>query len=232
MNFTELAIRILLAFLVLFTLTRIMGRKEISQLTFFNFVSAIAIGTIGGAIVTDSTFSIQNGVLALVGWSILTIAMGLLDIKSKQARKVIEGEPVIIIKKGKIMEEQLRKQRLDIDELRAMLRKKDVFSLEEVEYAIFETDGSLSVMKKELKQPLTKSDMKVTSQTHSIYPIATEIISDGMIINKNLAELKIEEKWLEQQLKEAGIDSISDVFYAEIQPDGKLYIDKRNDFLH
>jgi uncharacterized membrane protein YcaP (DUF421 family) len=232
MNITELSIRILLAFLVLFTLARIMGRKEISQLTFFNFVSAISVGTIGGAIVTDSTFSIRNGVFALVGWSILTIAMGLLDIKSKQARKLIEGEPVILMKKGMIMEDQLRKQRLDIDELRAMLRKKDVFSLEEVEYAIFETDGTLSVMKKELKQPLTKSDTNVTSQSHSIYPIATEIISDGMIINKNLAELKIEEKWLEQKLKDAGIDSISDVFYAEIQPDGKLYIDKRNDFLH
>ncbi|MHC0035423.1 DUF421 domain-containing protein [Pseudoneobacillus sp. C159] len=232
MGIAELSIRILLAFLVLFTLTRMMGRKEISQLTFFNFVSAIAIGTIGGAIVTDSALSIRNGVLGLIGWSILTIAMGLLDIKSKQARKVIEGEPVIVVKKGKIMEDQLRKQRLDMDELRAMLRKKEVFSLDEVEYAIFETDGTLSVMKKEEKQPVTKKDLNIPQKSGSIDPIVTQVVSDGIILNHHLANLNLGPKWLEQKLKEAGVESVADVFYAEIQPDGKLYIDKRNDLLH
>jgi uncharacterized membrane protein YcaP (DUF421 family) len=228
----ELAVRIILSFLVLFTVTRITGRKEISQLTFFNFVSAITIGTIGGSLVTSADLSILNGVLALVGWGALTIVMGFIDIKSKKARKLLEGDPLIVIKKGMIMEQSLRKARLDIDELNVMLREKNVFSITDVDYAILETDGKLSVMKKENKQPLTRSDLRINNSKEQIIPLSTEVVSDGIINKKNLSELNLDEKWLEQELQKSGIQSVSDVFYAEIQKDGTLYIDNRNDSIH
>lgn len=90
----ELFIRIILSFVSLLVLARIMGRKEISQMTFFNFVSAITIGTIGGALITDPNFTIWEGV-SLIGWSLLTLAMGIVDIKYQKSRKVIEGEPIM-----------------------------------------------------------------------------------------------------------------------------------------
>jgi uncharacterized membrane protein YcaP (DUF421 family) len=232
MSITELFIRILLSFLVLFVLTRIIGRKEISQMTFFNFASAITIGTLGGSLVTDNSLTIQNGVIALVGWSIFTIVMGYIDIKFKKARIVIEGEPEIVIKDGQIMENALRKSRLDIDALRVMLRKKEVFSLSDVEYAIFETDGKLSVMKKEKKQPVTRSDMNIYKTTKKIFPLATEVVSDGSINKKNLSKLNLDTEWLEQQLRQMGVNSISDIFYAEVQTDGTLFIDKKSDSIH
>lgn len=216
----------------LLALTRIIGRKELSQMTFFNFVSGISIGTIGASLAIDSTLSIRNGVLALVGWSAFTIVLGLIDIKSKKTRNLIEGQPRILIKKGQIMEDELRKVRLDVDALNSLLRKKNVFAVSDVDYAIFETDGTLSVMKKEQQMPVTKSDMRIQQTQSNLYPISTEGITDGNIISTNLDKLNLDKQWLEQQIQQAGVESVSDVFYAEVQKDGSLYIDKRNDVLH
>ena len=152
MPITELILRLVIAFATLIILTRLMGRKEISQMTSFNFVSAISIGTLGASLAIDSTISITNGLLALVAWSVFTIFMSYLDIKSPKFRVAVEGEPIILIKKGQIMEDELRKVRLDIDALNSLLRKKNVFSVTDVDYAIFETDGSLSIMKKRLSK--------------------------------------------------------------------------------
>jgi len=232
MSFTELSIRILVAFFTLLILTRIMGRKEIGQLTFFNFISAIAIGTIGASIAVDQSLSLANGVYALAGWSVITIIMGFMDIKSKNVRKLITGDPVIVIKQGQIMENELRKLRIDVNTLSSLLRKKNVFSIADVDYAIFETDGKLSVMKKEEKQPATKRDLNAQTGQLNLYPISTEIISDGKLNKSNLDKLNLDENWVKQQLEQAGVHSIEDVFYAEVQKDGSLYIDNRNDVLH
>lgn len=225
MELYNLLLRVTLGFLVLFLLTRIMGRKEISQMTFFNFVSAIAIGEIAASLVVDPELSIRNGIIALAGWSFFTLLMGYVDIKSISARKLLVGEPVILIKEGKIMEQSLRKSRLDLDSLRAMLREKDVFSMEEVEYAIFETNGTLSVMKKHTQQSLTKGDMKVEKK--KVFTLPTGVVLDGNIITENLEKLDLTTEWLLQELQTAGIKSASDVFYAEIQQDGTLYIDNK-----
>lgn len=232
MTIFELSLRIILAFVTLLVLTRLMGRKELSQMTFFNFVSGIAIGTIGASLAIDSTLSIRNGLLALAGWSAITIALGFIDIKSKKARVLVEGQPRILIKQGKIMEDELRKVRLDTDALNSLLREKSIFSISEVDYAIFETDGKLSIMKKEPQQPLTKSDMGIQQTKPKVYPLATEVIADGIINISNLEKLNLTTQWLEQQLQSSGIHSVSDVFYAEVQKDGSLYIDHNNDVLH
>jgi uncharacterized membrane protein YcaP (DUF421 family) len=232
MPITELILRLVIAFATLIILIRLMGRKEISQMTSFNFVSAISIGTLGASLATDSTISITNGLLALVAWSVFTIFMSYLDIKSPKFRVAVEGEPRILIKKGQIMEDELRKVRLDIDALNSLLRKKNVFSVTDVDYAIFETDGSLSIMKKEAKQTLTKSDIHIDQTNVSISPIPTSVISDGEIKQENLKKLNLDRQWLERQLKLSGVESISEVFYAEIQKDGTLYIDYKNDVLH
>jgi uncharacterized membrane protein YcaP (DUF421 family) len=229
----ELSIRLILSFILLLSLTRFMGRKEISQMTFFNFVSAIALGTLGASLAIDSTISVRNGVLALGGWTIFTVVMGFIDLKSKGFRKAVEGIPRVVIRKGEIMDAELRKVRLDLDALNVLLRKKNVFSLTEVDYAIFETDGTLSVMKKEKHQPLTKGD----KQTYPLSPssqiaIPTPLIEDGKLVMKNLRELNLDEHWVKAQLTSLGIPEVSDVFYGEIQKDGTLAVDPYNDVVN
>ncbi len=231
MGSIELLLRLVLTFFLLLLMARLMGRKEISQMTFFNFISAIAIGSISANFAMSQDITVRNGVIAITSWAIFTLLLGFLDIKSKGARKLIKGDPLIVIKNGKIMENALRNARLDIDSLTTLLRQKNVFSIADVDYAIFETNGKLSVMKKENNQSATKGDLNVASTTPKLYSIATEVISDGTINRKNLNDLNLNINWLEQQTHQAGIKSLDQVFYAELQPDGTLYIDKKDDIV-
>ncbi|MFC3038778.1 YetF domain-containing protein [Virgibacillus xinjiangensis] len=223
----ELILRIAIGFVVLFGLARIMGRKEISQMTFFNFASAIAIGSLAANLVVSNALSIRNGIIALTGWALFTLLMDKVDINSKRARKMLNGDPMIVVKNGMIVDDAMRKSRLDIDSLKAMLRKKDIFSLAEVDQAVFETDGKLSVLKKESNLPITKGDMNIPPSVKK-YPAATEVIADGRIISNNLEKLHLDENWLRQKLEEAGIQSTSDVFYAEVLQNGILYTDLKD----
>ncbi|MGP4062473.1 DUF421 domain-containing protein [Halobacillus sp. H74] len=232
MNIIELLIRLSLAYVTLLALTRFMGRKEISQMTFFNFVSAISIGTIGASLAIDSALSVRNGMIAIIAWSALTVTLGFIDIKSKKARQTIEGQPIILIRNGRIMDEALRKTRLDLDELGALLRKKNVFSFSEVDYAIFETDGTLSVLQNQSKQSVTKGDMHQPLNPNEIFSFPTAVIQDGKVVRKNLEKLNLDQRWLDQQLNVVGVNDVDGVFYAEVQKDGSLYIDQRNDQLH
>ena len=177
-----------------------MERKEISEMTFFNFASAISIGSIAGNLSFNHRLSIQNGIVALMIWSLLTILSGRIVIKSKKARRIIDGEPLIIIKNGKMMEKPLRKVNLDADTLMALLRQKSIFSITEVEYAIFEITGKLSVMKKEHKQPIVRGDMNIGNLQKNLSPIITGVISDGVVNMTNLDQLNLDMEWLNGQL--------------------------------
>ncbi|CDQ20718.1 DUF421 domain-containing protein [Halobacillus karajensis] len=230
MTTSEIIWRVTLSFLVLFILTRMMGRKEISQMTFFNFVSAISIGSITANLAVNANLSVRNGVIALVLWTAFTLLIAFIDIKSKRARKFTTGEPIIVIKEGRIMEDALRSTQLEIDALRTLLRQKNIFTLKDVQFAIFETSGQLSVMKYENNQPVTKKDLNILPK-NNIYPLATEVITDGKINTNNLQRLGKNKDWLYLQLQNMGIKDIDQIFYAEVLPNGSLYIDKKDDTL-
>lgn len=229
MSYFEVIIRVIYSFFVLLILTRLMGKKEISQLNVFTFITAITIGNIAASITTDRDLKILNGILGLIGWALLTILMSYFSVKSKVARKLIVGEPLILIRDGKIMENTLNKVHLDTTTLEGMLRSKDIFSLKEVEFAIFEIDGSLSVMKKQDSQKGKKGKMWKKTM---LFPTSTCVISDGEINEDALSNLNLDRKWLKEQLKKAGFNSPEPIFYAELQPDGSLYFDYRDDKIY
>ncbi|GAA0287592.1 uncharacterized membrane protein YcaP (DUF421 family) [Gracilibacillus halotolerans] len=129
MGVSELIIRIVIGFFALYLLTRLLGRKEISQMTFFNFVSGIAIGSIAADFVVNPSTSIRNGIIALVGWTLITVVLDTLDIKFKSLRRLLTGNPVIVIQEGKIIRKSLVLSRLDLDSLTTMLREKMFFRL-------------------------------------------------------------------------------------------------------
>lgn len=232
MNMVEVFSRTVGAFLVLFLLTRLMGRKQISQLTFFNYITGISIGAIAGSLSVDSSLKISSGMVSLLTWVGLTLIVGFIDMKSRKARKILIGEPVIVIKQGKVMEWQLKKLRLDMDELNHLLRGKNIFSIQDVEYAILETNGEISVLLKEGKQPLKQENLPYQLSKQPQTPIPVQIIADGKMIDENLRQLNLNRSWVDDQLKHAGTN-LAEVFYAELQQDGSLYIDKRSDhFFH
>ncbi|WP_246483974.1 YetF domain-containing protein [Heyndrickxia vini] len=233
MNILEIAARTAGSFIVLLLLTRFMGRKQISQLTFFNYITGISIGTLAATISIDRSINLAESATALIIWTLLTIFVAMLSIKSRKAKVLIDGQPKIVIKEGKIMEDTLKDLRLDTDSLRAMLRNKSIFSMKEVEYAILETNGELSILKKFEDQALSKKDLNIPSKNERINKtsIPVEIIVDGKIIHENINKLNVNKEWILDQLHQKGVHSLSNVFYAEVQENGDIFIDKRNDHL-
>lgn len=224
-DFWEMIVRTTVAFIVLLILARIMGKKQISQLTFFHYVTGITIGSIAAEISVNAETHFLNGSIALVWWALLTVLVNLLTIKSMKARKLLDDKPTILVIKGKISEQGLKKARFTLNDLNMMLREQGVFSIMDVNYAILETNGELSILKKASQEPATRQDVKAPGKEPKYIP--TEIISDGKLIKENLTELKLTEEWVYDQLKKKGIGTIEQVYYAEIQGDGSLHIDEK-----
>ncbi len=214
MDFLETISKTTLTFFVLLILTRTLGKKQLSQLTFFNYITGITIGSLAANTILNKGNNYLNDMINLIWWTVLTFLVSFLTLKSPKVRTMLEGEPTIVIKNGKILRKALKETGLNLDDLTMLLRDKDVFSIKEVDYAILEPDGKLSVLKKQ-----------ETGKTRLYVP--TEIITDGNLIKRNLEELGLDETWLYEELKAQGIYSVGHVFYAEIQEDGSLHIDKK-----
>ncbi|QVK17343.1 DUF421 domain-containing protein [Mycoplasmatota bacterium] len=215
-----------LSFLVLLLLTRSLGKKQMSQLTFFNYITGITIGSIAANIVTLEGEDFVQTISSLIWWCLLTYVVDVLVIKFPKARVFLDGEPSIVIKKGELQHKTLKKLRLDMDNLLTLMREKDVFSIMDIDYAIVEPNGELTILKKPDKQALIKKDIDIIPEPQLYMP--TQIIISGFIVRKNMKELNLSYDWLYEQLHNHGIDKVEDVFYAELQPDGSLFVDIKN----
>ncbi|MCQ6280363.1 DUF421 domain-containing protein [Bacillus sp. EB600] len=226
MNYLEVLGKVVISFTVLLLMTRMMGKKQVGQLTYFNYITGISIGAIAAAITMDRSIKLGEGFVSLISWALLTHLVAFINLKSRKARVILDGQPTIVIKNGQILEKAMAGASLNMDDLSMLLREKDIFSMKEVDYAILEPDGKLSVLKKVDQQTISKKDLHVTTVKPLYMP--TEIVVDSKVVTKTLDELNLSRNWLEMQLQQSGV-KLTDVFYAEIQSDGTLFIDKRQD---
>ncbi|RYG72141.1 DUF421 domain-containing protein [Lentibacillus lipolyticus] len=203
-------------FVALFLLVKFLGKSQLNTLTPFDFISAIILGELVGNALFEKKAGITEMAFVIVIWGALLYITELISQKYKGSRAALEGQPSIVIHKGYLMYDALKENRLDLNQLQHLLRTKDVFSLEEVEYAVFETDGTISVLKKSDYQTPTKGDMNVPPTP---VKMARTLISDGEIVYDNLQEAKLTEQWLINELKQQNIESVDEVFYAEWQED-------------
>jgi uncharacterized membrane protein YcaP (DUF421 family) len=213
-----------LAFLLLLILARFLGKKQMSQMTFFNYMTGITIGSLAANIISNNDNSLLEEILGLVWWSALTILLTYATLKSESLRTLVDGEPVILIKNGLIQKESLKATKISLVDLSMMLREHYIFSITEVDYAILEPDGQLSVLKKSSQLNLTRADMDIVTPNPMYLPC--QIITNGKIYYENLKNNNLDIKWLNDQLKTQNINNINQVLYAELQSDGSLYIDK------
>jgi uncharacterized membrane protein YcaP (DUF421 family) len=221
-------VRSIISFFTLLIFAKILGKQQISQLTFFDYVLGITIGSIAAELTTDLSTRAWPQWVGLLSWAALGYLMEYITMKWRYAAKYIEGEPTIVIMNGKIMEDAMRKMKFRVSDIMELLRNKDVFDLNEVDFAIIEPNGQLSVLKKPEHQPLTPKDMKITKKSSGI---STELIYDGIMIEENLHQLNKNKTWLMKQLKAQGIKDISEVFLATLNPAGSFYIDKYEDHI-
>jgi uncharacterized membrane protein YcaP (DUF421 family) len=213
-----------LVFFSLLIFTRILGKTQVGQLTFYEYINGITIGSIAGSIASADPEKVWSHYYDLMLFVALTYMISLVTIKSRPLRKLIEGSPTVVIDSGSIIMENMRGMRYDLDELLAQLREKGVTDISQVQYAIVETSGEMSVIKKSDYEPLTKSDLNIHLPDPKM-PI--ELIMDGEIVADNLADNDLSETWLTQQLSLRNIKHIDEVSYAVLDSKGQLFIIKK-----
>lgn len=226
LNFWEMIIRTTLSFSALLLLARLLGKKQLSQLTFFHYITGITIGSIASEIASQHETPFLDGFISLIWWTVLTLLMSYISLKFPKIRILIDDEPTMVIKDGVLLVKSLKSSRLNMDDVLMMLREQSIFSIQEVQYAVLETNGELSVLKKVGDQGATKNDVNAPIVEPIFIP--TEIIVDGIVLNKNLNELDLTEEWLFKKLRKKGINSPKEVFYAQVQTNGSLYISLYN----
>ncbi len=223
-SYLQIGSETVITFFVLLALTRLLGKKQLSHLTFFNYVTGITIGSMAANMVVLSTKDYTKDLLSLVIWCLLTIIVSYISLKSGKIRVILDGQPTIIIKHGEIDRKALKRTGVNIDDLTMLIRQYQIFSITEIDFAILEPDGRLSILKKPEYQGTQKSDLNIYPSPPTYLP--TEIITDGKLLPKNLLEVGKSRDWLKNELSRANIKEIEEVFYAEIQSDGSLFIQK------
>lgn len=223
----QIIIRSILFIFVLILMTRLLGKKQISEITFFEYISGITIGSVAGEVIMGLDRNIMHGVIAIVVFGGVTLGVDILTLKSKKLRDLIEGKGVALIQNGKIMEENLKKEKYSIDELGSLLRGKNVFNTAEVEFAVLEPNGELSVLLKKENRPVTPKDLNI-KVAHEKEP--QTIIMDGEIIDNALSDSGKNRGWLTIELDKQGV-TLENVFYAQVDAYGDLSIDLYDDQL-
>ncbi|MFZ5816410.1 MAG: YetF domain-containing protein [Bacillota bacterium] len=217
-----------LSFLVIFVVVRLLGKMEVSQGRIWNFVSAIVLGSLGATMATTGIEGLAPLAVAIITWGFLTFTVSYIALKNRSLRSILEGKPTVIIQNGKILEEQAARNRYDMDRLVAELRQKQVASLSDVEFALLEVNGNLSVIFKSQARWVTPADLNLPTPYTGL---STELIVDGQVIRQNLAQVKLTEDWLRAELALRGIDSPSEVMLATLDTRGRLYVDVHRDRL-
>lgn len=226
--YLEVLIRAVGAFAGVVFVTRLVGKSQVGQLTISDYVNGIVIGSIAAGLATDLSVNPSYYILGLAVFTALTISMQYTGLKYRPARKFFGDEPTVVIHNGQIMEKSMARMRFNVDDLMMQLREKGYFNIADVEFAIAEPSGGLSVLPKSQKMPLTPEDLSVPT---SYKGVPSELVVDGVVIKQNLYQNNLTEEWLLKELEKQGIYSLKEVVFASLDTEGKLYVDKRRDTL-
>jgi uncharacterized membrane protein YcaP (DUF421 family) len=228
-NVIDVFLQTLIAFFSILFITRILGRQQVAQLTVYEYITGITFGSIAATVATDLGQSTWGHIIGLFLFGALTLLIGYISRKNRGFSKVVQGEAVLVIQDGHILEKTLSRFHYTVDDLTHLLRKKEVFNITDVKYGILETTGELSVLKIAEKENIKVEDMNLKTTQEEL---VTDIIVTGIIIYDNLKKRGISMKWLTSQLKMMGVRDVKDIYYATLDKDKKIYIDYFNDNLN
>ena len=218
-DYLPIMTKLITAFAGLWCLTRLLGKREISQLSPFDFISAMVMGELVGNTIYDDKVTVWTLIFALAIWAVLSYLFEKIMEFGKPFRRQLEGKPELLIVDGEIDMASLRRNNIALDELRMMLRQRDVFSLSDVAYAVYETNGALSIMKKSAYEAVQRGDLDLHS---SPVKLPHSLVEDGVPQPEGLAAISRDEKWLLQELKSLGYHDFQSVAFAEWTTAGEL----------
>ena len=205
------AIRTFVLYIIVLIAVSIMGKSELSKMSPFQLVIVFMIAELAAMPIDDPSTSLINGVMAIFTLMLLQVLISFLSIKSEKFKNLVSGKPSILIEKGKLNIKELKKLRITSSDLLEQLRLANCPSLSDVEYAIMEANGQLTVIPKAEQKPLTPKDMGLTVND-GLLPMV--VVSDGTVYNKNLLAAGVPEELFRQKLSDSGISSYKDIFLA------------------
>ncbi|WJH32568.1 DUF421 domain-containing protein [Paenibacillus sp. CC-CFT747] len=224
MEYGILVLRTILIYVVIFAVMRLMGKREIGKLSVVDLVISIMIAEIGVFVIEDTGKPLGEGLIPILTLVALQITLALVSLRNQTLRTWFEGRPSILIQNGRMNREEMRKQRYSLDDLLVQLRQNRVMDVADVEFAILETSGKLTVVEKDNKAeeaPGPKADYKLQS-------LPAVVIMDGKVQEEGLAKLGQTRFWLKNRLQAEGVQDVKDVFFCSIDYKGRLFIDRKD----
>ena len=216
--------RTLILFALVVFVMRLMGKRQIGELQPFELVVAIMISELAALPITDTEIPLLDGIIPILTLLFAQVGLAYLSLKSNRARAIICGRPSILIEKGRIIESELRRLRINLNDLLEQLRVKNFANIAEIDYAILETNGQMSVIPKDSCRPLITKDLDLNPPGPGL-PLS--IILDGKVITHNLKIFNLTELDLLQRLQEQGVNTLQEVFFASMDHTGDLYWQKK-----
>ncbi len=218
MKVMHLTIELIVGFFLLFFIIKFVGKKIINQITPFTFIASIVLGELLGNALYDPKIGVPYVVYSMALWGLLLFLVEYLGQKFLSFRGIFEGKPSALIKNGRVNREELRKNRMNLNQLQSLLRQSETFSIREVAFCYLEANGSISILKKTKYQKTTQEDFNMPIK--SVY-VPVTLIRDGKVLWDELKELGFDEFWLHTQLHSQGITDYKEVFIAEwLEGDG------------
>lgn len=227
LDWIEVTVRSLSLLIIVFIVAKLTGKRQIADLTVFEYITGITVAVIAAQLSLGLNIPFAHGIISLAIWFLIPLLLGMLAIKSKPVRDFVRGKGTVFIKDGKIMEDNLKKERFTSDDLLQKLRNKNVFQVADVEFAVLEADGDISVLPKKENQPLTPKLLGV--QVGTIKEPQT-VVMDGEVLVEPLATAGLSLSWLETELEKLGV-AIENVYLAQVDSYGQLTLDLFDDKL-
>ncbi len=221
----EVIIRSLFSLVTLFLITKMLGKKQVSQLSLFDYVVGISIGNFAAEISINTDTQYINGVIAVIVFGLIAFFISWLTMKSIKIRRFFIGVPTLLIQNGKIIDKNLKKVKFDINDMLEECRNNNYFDISEIEYAIMEVNGKVSILPKAENKPLTPKDMNLKVEQASL---CANVIIDSHYMLNNLANMHKSKEWLDQQLSIKGYHNLDKILLATLDKNDKLIVYERN----
>lgn len=222
----EILLRSCSSLIALFILTNMLGKKQVSQLSAFDYVIGISMGSIAAEMTINKEAPFFDGLFAMATYAFIAYSISYLTLKSIHLRRFFTGVPVILIQDGKFIKKNLRKSLLDVNDVLEEARTNGYFEIADIAYAIMETTGNISFLPKTANRPVTMKDMNLKDK---VAGLTANVIIDGNIMEENLRLMKKEKKWLLKEIKKQGYDNPEDIFLATLDNNYNLSIYKIED---
>lgn len=225
MELFDVTLRAILSLITLFLITKMLGKKQVSQLSLFDYVIGISIGNFAAEMTINLESDYLHGILAVVIFGIVAYLVSILTMKSIHLRRYFMGTPTLLIQDGKLLEQNMKKVKYDVNDLLEQCRTNGYFDLSEIKYALMEANGTLSILPFETERPLKVKDMEIKPKKEGL---CANVIIDGKVMPNNLKNCNKDETWLKKELKIKGYDDTEDILLATLDVNEKLQIYERN----